>query len=397
MGVLDGVKVVELAAWVAGPSTGAVLADWGAEVWKVESPKGDPFRAIITSQGYSADIPNAPFTVDNRGKRSVVLDLRDDDGKAAMETLLAAADVFLTNVRVKSLAKMGLDPDAVTSRHPSLVIGLITGYGSTGPDADRAGYDIGAFSGRTGILHQMRAGDGPPAPTPMGFGDHVVGLAAVSGILGALVERTRTGRGQIIETSLLRTGTFTLGWELGVQRLLGRVPAGVNRTQSKTPLYNCYRSKDDHWFWLLGVESDRHFPRLLAAIAREELAEDPRFANARDRRRNGEAFIAELDKSFGAQPMSSWRERFDEIGVWWAPVSTPEEVVADEQVIAAGCFIDVEGKDFQTVASPVEFRRHPKSSVAAAPELGADTEAVLQQVGVLQGTTAEPRSQKQPS
>jgi crotonobetainyl-CoA:carnitine CoA-transferase CaiB-like acyl-CoA transferase len=394
MGVLDGVKVVELAAWVAGPSTGAMLADWGAEVWKVESPKGDPFRAIITSQGYSADIPNAPFTVDNRGKRSVVLDLRTEEGKAAMEMLLAAADVFLTNVRVKSLAKKGLDPEAVSSRHPSLVVGLVTGYGSTGPDADRAGYDIGAFSGRTGILHQMRPGNGPPAPTPLGFGDHVVGLAALSGVLGALLERARTGRGQIVETSLLRTGTFTLGWELGVQKLLGRVPAGVNRSQSKTPLVNCYRSQDDHWFWLLGVEADRHFPRLLACIEREDLSDDPRFSNARDRRHNGEEFIAELDSSFGARSMSVWEARFADCGVWWAPVLTPGEVVADEQVIAAGCFIDVEGKDFQTVASPVEFRRHPKSSVAAAPELGADTEAVLRQVGVFQETTAEPRSVK---
>jgi crotonobetainyl-CoA:carnitine CoA-transferase CaiB-like acyl-CoA transferase len=385
MGVLDGFTVVELAAWVAGPSTGAMLADWGAEVWKVESPKGDPFRAIVTSQGYSADIPNAPFTVDNRGKRSVVLDLRVDDGKAAMEKLLAAADVFLTNVRVKSLAKLGLDPEALSSRHPKLVIGLVTGYGTSGPEADRAGYDIGAFGGRTGVLHQMRAGDGPPAPTPLGFGDHVVALAALSGILGALVERARTGRGQIVETSLLRTGTFTLGWELGVQKLLGRVPGGVHRTHSRTPLFNCYRSQDDHWFWLLGVESDRHFPRLLAAIAREDLAEDPRFSNARDRRRNGEAFIAELDNSFGAHPMSAWRARFDEIGVWWAPVSTPDEVVADEQVKAAGCFVDVEGEGFQTVANPVDFRAHPKRSVPAAPQLGADTEAVLRAVGYSDG------------
>jgi crotonobetainyl-CoA:carnitine CoA-transferase CaiB-like acyl-CoA transferase len=170
---------------------------------------------------------------------------------------------------------------------------------------------------------------------------------------------------------------------LGVQKLLGRVPGGVDRTQSKTPLFNCYRSQDGHWFWLLGVESDRHFPRLLAAIAREELAEDPRFSNARDRRRNREAFIAELDSSFGARPMSDWEAKFDEIGVWWAPVSTPDEVVADEQVNAAGCFVDVEGEDFQTVANPVDFRRHPQRSVPAAPQLGADTESVLRAVGHL--------------
>lgn len=381
MSVLDGLTVVEHAAWVAGPSTGALLADWGAEVWKVEPPSGDPFRTVISSQGYTADIPNAPFTVDNRGKRSVVLDLRTAEGQTAMECLLSAADVFLTNMRLKSLTRYGLAPEAVADRHPSLVIGLITGYGLRGPDSGRAGYDVGAFGGRSGVLHQMRAGDAPPVPTPLGFGDHVVALAALSGVLGALLERTRTGRGQIIETSLLRTGTFTLGWELGVQLLLGRVPGGVDRSQSKTPLFNCYRSQDDHWFWLLGVEADRHFPALLSAIDRDELANDPRFATARDRRRHNNTFIQELDEAFGDRPMDFWQQRFDDCGVWWAPVLTPEQVVSDEQALAGGCFVDIDGQDFQTVANPVEFVHSPTKSVAAAPALGADTESVLRKAG----------------
>jgi crotonobetainyl-CoA:carnitine CoA-transferase CaiB-like acyl-CoA transferase len=395
MGVLDGLRVVEHAAWVAGPSAGALLADWGAEVWKVEPPRGDPFRAIITSQGYSADIPNAPFTVDNRGKRSIVLDLRTVEGQTAMECLLSAADVFITNMRVKSLARSGLTPDTVAERHPALVIGLITGYGLRGPDKARAGYDVGAFAARSGILHQMRAGSAPPGPLPLGFGDHVVGLATAAGVLGALIERARTGRGQIVETNLLRTGTFTLGWELGTQLLLGRVPGGVDRSRSKTPLVNCYRSQDDHWFWLLGVEADRHFPSLMWAIDRDDLPNDPRFATARDRRRNNDSFIQELDKAFGDKPMSFWQERFDDCGVWWAPVQTPDEVVADDQAQAAGCFVDVEGADFQTVANPVEFTYRPTKSVTAAPALGADTEAVLRQAGcpedVIAGVTSTRR------
>jgi crotonobetainyl-CoA:carnitine CoA-transferase CaiB-like acyl-CoA transferase len=381
MGVLDGIKVVEHAAWVAGPSTGAMLADWGAEVWKVEPPRGDPFRAVITSQGYSAEIPNAPFTMDNRGKRSVVLDLRTAEGQTAMECLLSAADVFVTNMRLNSLAKSGLAPDEVAHRHPSLVIGVISGYGMSGPDKARAGYDVGAFAARSGILHQMRAGDAPPLPLPLGFGDHVVALATLSGVLGALLQRARTGRGQVVHTSLLRTGTFALGWELATQLLLGRVPGGADRSRSKTPLVNCYRSQDDLWFWLLGVEADRHFPALVSAIDRDYLASDERFATARDRRLHSDSFIQELDKAFGEKPMSFWQDRFDQYGVWWAPVQTPGEVVADEQAQAAGCFVDVEGNDFQTVANPVEFSHRRTTSVSAAPELGADTAAVLRQVG----------------
>jgi crotonobetainyl-CoA:carnitine CoA-transferase CaiB-like acyl-CoA transferase len=379
--VLDGVKVVELGGWVAGPSAGALLADWGAEVWKVEPPRGDPFRALLTSQGYSSEIPNAPFIADNRGKRSVAIDLNSDDGRTAMESLLGAADVFLTNNRIKSLARLDLTPESVSERHPSLVVALITGYGSSGPDRDKAGYDIGAFGGRSGVLHQMRAGAAPPTTTPTGFGDHFVGLATMSGVLGALFERTRTGRGQIVETSLLRTGTFALTWELSIQLMRGRVPGGLDRESVKNPLVNCYRAGDDHWFWLVGVEADRHLPGLLRATDREDLAEDVRFADTRSRRHNSAAFIRELDVTFGAQPMSFWRQRFDECGVWWAPVCTPEDVVVDEQASAAGCFVDVAGEGYRTVASPVEFRRHHLSEVSPAPELGHDTESVLREIG----------------
>jgi crotonobetainyl-CoA:carnitine CoA-transferase CaiB-like acyl-CoA transferase len=381
VGVLDGVNVLELGAWVAGPSAGALLADWGADVWKVEPPKGDPFRALLTSQGYSSEIPNAPFIADNRGKRSVAVDLNSDDGRTAMECMLAAADVFITNNRVKSLARLDLTPEAVSERYPGLVVALITGYGSTGPDRDRAGYDIGAFGGRSGVLHQMRAGHAPPATTPSGFGDHFVGLATMSGVLGALFERTRTGRGQIVETSLLRTGTFALTWELSIQLMRGRVPGGLDRTSIKNPLVNCYRAGDDDWFWLLGVEADRHLPALLRAIEREDLANDVRFTDTRSRRHNSGDFIRELDATFDAKPMEFWRKRFDECGVWWAPVSTPEAVVADEQAVAAGCFVDVAERDYRTVASPVEFRDHRLSTVSPAPELGHDTESVLRSVG----------------
>jgi crotonobetainyl-CoA:carnitine CoA-transferase CaiB-like acyl-CoA transferase len=203
----------------------------------------------------------------------------------------------------------------------------------------------------------------------------------MSGVLGALFERTRTGRGQIVETSLLRTGTFALTWELSIQLMRGRVPGGLDRTSIKNPLVNCYRAGDDDWFWLLGVEADRHLPALLRAIEREDLANDVRFTDTRSRRHNSGDFIRELDATFDAKPMEFWRKRFDECGVWWAPVSTPEAVVADEQAVAAGCFVDVAEQDYRTVASPVEFRDHRLSTVSPAPELGHDTESVLRSVG----------------
>ena len=258
---------------------------------------------------------------------------------------------------------------------------LITGYGSQGPDRDRAGYDVGAFAGRSSVLHQMRPGDGPPVPLPLGFGDHVVGLAAMAGVLGALLERSRTGEGQVVETSLLRTGTFAMGWELGVQLLLGRVPGGTPRAQSKTPLVNCYSSADGQWFWLLGVEAERHFAPLIEALGRQDLALDARYVNARDRRKNCVDFIAELDAAFAEHPMRVWADRFERSRVWWAPVHTPEQVVADEQANAAGCFIEVLPGGFKTVAGPVTFRNHPVETLPPAPVLGSDTGDVLRAAG----------------
>jgi crotonobetainyl-CoA:carnitine CoA-transferase CaiB-like acyl-CoA transferase len=379
--VLDGITVVELGAWVAGPSAGAMLADWGAEVWKVEPPGGDPFRRIVASQGYSDDIPNAPFLLDNRGKRSVSLDLRNPDAAEALELMLAQADVLVTNMRVGPLTRLGLGPHDTLGRHPRLIYGLITGYGSAGPDRSRPGYDTGAFAARTGVLHQMRAGGAPPTALPLGFGDHVVGLATVAGVLGALLERGRTGKGQLIETSLLRTGMYALGWELAVQLLLGRVPGGASRENSKTPMVNCYRCADDSWFWLLGVEADRHFPAVTEALQRPDLLTDERFATARDRRRNHVEIIQELDHAFASRPLVEWAELFDIHGVWWAPVSTPADVVADPQARAAGGFVVVRDSDSETVATPVDFHAHPTRSVFPAPDLGADTVDVLRSVG----------------
>lgn len=377
MGALEGVRVVELGMWVAGPATGALLADWGAEVCKIEPPEGDPFRRLMSTQGYPEELPNAPFTLDNRGKRSVTLDLRDADGRATLEELLGSADVFLTNLRQEALGRLDLTSHQLTARHPHLVYGLITAYGTAGPDRDRAGYDAGAFLARTGMAHQMRVGDAAPVALPLGFGDHVVALSAAGGICAALLERTRTGRGQVVETSLLRTGAYAVGWELGTHLALGRVPRAAERTESKTPMFNCYRAGDDRWFWLLGVEANRHFPAVARAIGRSELLTDERFTGARARRHNRSELIELLDAAFNKEPLAHWADRFAAEDVWWDPVQSPANLVQDPQVDAAGVFVRVGDGEARTVATPVDFSAHPRTGVDPVPGLGADTADVL--------------------
>lgn len=398
--MLEGTRVVEMGVWVAGPAVGGVLADWGADVIKVEPPAGDPMRDIFRS-AMGSDVPhNPPFDLDNRGKRSVVLNLQIDAGRAAMERLLATADVFVTNLRPGALERLGLAHEAVLARHPRLVYASITGYGAAGEERDRAGYDVGAFWARSGVADLFRLPEDPPLALRGGFGDHVTGLATVAGVLGALLERGRTGRGRFVETSLLRTGMYCIGWDLGIELVYDKLRRTLPRTENDNPMVNCYRARDGSWFWLIGLEGDRHFPLLCQALGREELASDERFASPRARRSNRRDLITMLDGMFLERTRDEWAARFDREGVWWVPVQTPAEAVRDPQAIAAGalCLVDggqvdggpVDGAhrraDFPAIASPIGFRDGaevtPPARLGPVPALGAHTAEVLREVGL---------------
>lgn len=389
--MLDGVRVVELGVWVAGPGAGGVLADWGADVIKVEAPAGDPMRRMLAVAGGGRDdLPSPPFDLDNRGKRSVVLDLATDDGRVAMQRLLATADVFLTNLRPDAVERLGLDPDSVAAAHPRLVYASVTGYGRAGPDAHRAGYDVGAFWARSGLASLAVPADQPQPHFRGGVGDHVTAITTVAGILAALFERERTGRGRLVETSLLRTGIWTLGWDLGLRMRFGTLLPPQPRTNQANPLVNVYRAGDEKWFWLLGLEGDRHWPSLLRAVDRPDWADDERFASMRDRRRNATELITLLDALFAERARDEWIASFDAHGVWWAPVNTPDDVLADPQAIAAGAFVDVPeaagAPAHQAVASPVAFPEPDGADAArpraGVPALGQHTDEVLKEIAV---------------
>ena len=377
---LAGYRVVELGVWVAGPAAGGILCDWGAEVIKVEPPAGDPMRSIFALAAGASETRNPPFDLDNRGKRSVVLDLRTDDDREVLERLLATADVFVTNLRVDALERLGLAHADVRARHQRLVYASVTGFGLGGPDRDRAGYDVGAFYARSGFAASMTVGDLPPPSLRSGKGDHVTGLAAAAGVLAKLLERERTGTGGLVETSLLRAGMYTTGWELAIQQRFGKSQAPEDRTVNSTPLVNCYRSSDGRWFWLLGLEADRHLPGVLRAIGRADLADDPRFATARDRRINAGALIAEMDVAFATRTRDEWATVFAEHDVWWAPVQSLAEVVADPQARAAGAIVSMATGE-ESIAPPAGFGER-EVIARPVPELGADTADVRRELGL---------------
>jgi crotonobetainyl-CoA:carnitine CoA-transferase CaiB-like acyl-CoA transferase len=384
---LDGVSVVELCQWVAGPAATGIMADWGADVVKVEAPGGDPQRRIFAAVGIDRDLPNPAFAQDNRGKRSIVLDLATPEGRERLEQLLARADVFVTNLRPDALDRLGLDPAAVSERHPTLVVAALSGYGSEGPARNVPGYDVGAFLARSGLARTNSPKGEPPLFLRSGVGDHVTGMATAMATMAALYERTRTGRGRVVETSLFTTGMYAVSWDLSVQLTFDRLSSLRPRERVQTPMVNSYRSADDRWFYLIGLEAGRHFPNLAAAIDRPDLTDDERFATASGIFANAEALIGILDEVFAGRAMADLAEQFERHDVWWAPCQSMADVATDPQAHAMGAFVSTPdnthhdaGRALRTVASPARFDGAVYPPRRPVPGLGEHTAEVLAEI-----------------
>jgi len=381
LSAFEGLRVVELGVWVAAPAAGALLADWGADVVKVEPPTGDPMRNAFGSIGVGKDFPNPAFAQDNRGKRSIVLDLRQPEDRDRLELLLAGADVFLTNLRPDALDTLGLEPGATVARHPRLVYCSVSGYGLRGEDRNRPAYDIGAFWARSGLSSQLASSAGVPLNARGGIGDHISGLAALAGLLAGVLEQRQTGRGRVVEVSLLRTGTYVLGWDLSLQETVGKVAKAEARESNQTPLMNCYRTKDGRWFFFTGLEADRHVGAVCKALGREDLLDDPRFADAGALRKNRTEVIALLDEIVATETLATWAARFDEAGVWRAPIQGPADVLTDPQLAANDGFLELrlepEGTVRRSVNGPISFSDLPVQPAAPAPRLGEHTAEVV--------------------
>jgi crotonobetainyl-CoA:carnitine CoA-transferase CaiB-like acyl-CoA transferase len=379
---MDGIKVVEVGLWIAGPSCGGILADWGADVIKVEPLVGDPFRSIEWLYPGSA---NPPFELDNRGKRSIALDIRNDAGIAVVHKLLADADVFLTNYRSAGLERAGLSYNDLSARYPQLIYAHVTGYGTQGDERDRAAYDHGAFYSRSGIAAALTP-DGDDLPYPRGgMGDHMTGLAAAGGVAAALYSRTKTGEGQLVSTSLLRLGAYMHGWDHNVTARLKTETVPNTRKAPPNPLINGYRCGDGKWVWLLGLEADRHWPQVVKALDRPEWEHDPQFDSIEQRSENSAVLVAAMDEVLAAKTRDEWAPIFDEHDVWWAKVQTTMDLLSDPQARDAGCYVEAplaDGETAEMVASPVDFGSTKWFVREPPPEIGQHTELILMEHGV---------------
>ena len=381
--LLKGLKVVEFASYIAAPGAACMLGDWGAEVIKVERPGGDAMRHVF--KDLKTEVAGNPtFDLDNRGKRAVVLDVGKPEGREALARLAATADVFITNVRPAALKRAGLDEETLRKANPRLVYTIVTGYGLEGPDAHKPGFDVTAFWARAGVANMTAPKGQDPFILRSGFGDHITTLATVSATLAALYEREQTGKGRLVQTSLLATGVYTMGSDLAVQLKFGRLASIRTREQPMNPIATFYKSADGHWFIHNPRGGDKDWLAFAAIAGRPDLIDDQRFATSRARRENSAILVAEFDKAFAAMAYDEIAEKLDAADLVWSPVQTPAQVAADPQVMASGAIIQVEdgqGGTFPSPASPARFPGADATVRPRSPRLGEHTREVLAEIG----------------
>jgi crotonobetainyl-CoA:carnitine CoA-transferase CaiB-like acyl-CoA transferase len=385
--VLSGVRVVEVAQWWFVPSAGAVLADWGADVIKIEHPvTGDPQRGLVTS-GFFPDTGGVNFMMEqsNRGKRSVGIDIATPGGRDALMKLVVTADVFLTNFLPPARRRLRIDVDDVRGVNPRIVYVRGHGQGARGPDAERGGYDAASFWSRGGIAHALTPqGAAAPIMQRAAFGDSAGGMTVAGGIAAALFRRERTGVASVVDVSLLGTAMWILAPDIVMTRLTDAEMPAFDRTAAPNPIVNSYRTKDGRWLFLNMLQPDKFWADLCRHLGRDDLIADPRFENGLARFMNREECVRELAAVFAARTLDQWRAALATVEGVWAPMQSAREVGEDAQAIANGYLPAVDrgdGTSFTLVASPVQFDE-TSPELRPAPDCGQHTEEVLLSLGM---------------
>jgi len=382
--LLEGIRVLDAASFIAGPVATTAMADFGADVVKIEPPGGDTYR--VRNAGYPPSPYNFPWIVDNRNKRGIAIDLRTEEGQSLLHLLVRGADVFVTNVPLDGRGRLGVRWEDLSPLNSRLIYGSITAYGETGEEASRPGFDSTALWARTGLMDLVRPSpDAPPARSLPGMGDHPTGMSLFGAIMAALYQRERTGRGAMVSTSLLANGLWLNA--IAVQGILcgARTVVRPPREEAVDALGNLYRCRDGRWFLIALTPDGRRWQDFTTAIGRADLFADPRFATPPARRANVRALIAILDGVFAARDWAEWRRVLEASGIAFGVVGTVDDIPHDAQMQASGALVplaDARAGAALTVSSPLQIEGQEKMPATMAPEIGEHTVEVLREADV---------------
>jgi len=381
-GIFEGLKVVDCASFIAAPAAATVLSDFGADVIKIEPPSGDPFRNLVHLPGYPRSELNYAWMLDSRNKRSLALDLTKAEARQVLHRLVAQADVFITNYPPDVRRKLGLTYDELGPLNARMIYASFTGYGETGPEAEKPGFDSNAWWARSGLMDIVRTeGGAEPARSVPGMGDHPSAMALYGAIVTALFRRERTGKGGQVGSSLIANGLWSNGIFAQAALLGLKLDPRLPRAHALNAVTNHYQTKDGRWIILSLLNEERQWPDLAKALGRPELGKDPLFATSATRRANARGLIALFDEIFATRTLAEWRKALDKAGLIFGVVASIDDIPGDKQMRAAGAVVPMKGGKHETISSPVWIASAKKVAPRMAPAIGEHSDAILKEAG----------------
>ncbi|NKB97076.1 MAG: hypothetical protein GKR90_01055 [Pseudomonadales bacterium] len=381
---LAGIKVVEVASWLAAPCCASLMADMGAEVIKVEPPEGDTYRKMYDALlGDGSVHPSYQF--DNRGKRGVRVNLEDPQGNELVRKLAAEADVFITNLTRPRLERYNLTEDDIHAVRPDAVYAVLSGYGTDGPDSDRQAFDQTAFWARSGAMSVFGDRAEGPLISRGGYGDRTTGLNLLASILAALRLRDQSSEGQYVEVTLQRTGIWALASDVNTALFDREQPEKTSRDLPPNPIWNCYQTKGGRWLLLVMPMALPYWPKFCAMVDRPDWCDDERYSTLPGLMEHGLALVEEIKKMFAAQDLDFWRDKLDQSGLIWEPVADLPDVVEDPALRERGAYsyiVHEQAGAMEIVSAPFEIRGADISVRGPAPDAGQHTAEVFSELGL---------------